>query len=533
MKKVILVLVVLLNSSLFAQKIVESTIKAVNVYKQQASVFREATVSLNPGKNEVVLTGISTMINPESLQVQFSGSSNILLSAKYERNYLIERPESSNITTLKEKIEQTNDALDWNTIQVESLKGMLAVLSKNQDLGVANASFTPSQVVALANTYKAKYLEVQKELAGVNKERKTLKKTLDKYNKQLQEMNGKYNKPSGTIVLKINTQRKSELTIVSKYIVRNAGWKPLYDIRSNGIDKNVKLAYKAAIYQRTGQDWSNVALSISTGNPSLNNNRPILSPLYASIYTPNVNYIQDDVEEVVVSNMALKKELKGKVAGVQTSDGYVYDSSVAQNQLNVVFSIPSKQTILSDGKDNAVAIKQYELTTKYSYHTVPKLDRGAFLIAKISDWSKYNLVAGQANIFFEGAYVGNTYINPQVTSEDLWVSMGRDNSIVVAREPIKDYTASKFIGTNTKETFAYSITVKNKKNKAIAIEIVDQIPLSQNKAITITLDEKTGAKHNILGKLLWKLDIPAGMSKEVSFKYTIKYPKKVQVIGKK
>ena len=112
--------------------------------------------------------------------------------------------------------------------------------------------------------------------------------------------------------------------------------------------------------------------------------------------------------------------------------------------------------------------------------------------------------------------------------------MGRDNSIVVEREPIKAFTASKFIGTNTKETFAYAITVKNKKNKAIAIEILDQIPLSQNKAITITLDEKSGAEYDAkLGKLLWKLDIPAGGLKEVIFKYTVKYPKKAQVIGKK
>ena len=530
MRKIILGLILLVSTSIFAQTTVTSTIKAVTVYKQNAEIARYASVNIKAGKQELVLTGISTAINPASLQVKFVGSNAMLLSVKYEQNYLIEQPENSKVTTLKKQLETVDDQISWNTVKKKSLKGMLAILDKNQDLGGANAGFTPSQVVVLANTYKAKYLEVQKELFAVVKKEKTLHESKQKLAKQLNEINGKYNRPSGNIIIVLSAEQAGKINLSTKYIVRNAGWRPLYDLRSNGITKDVKLAYKANVYQNTGQDWNNVEMHISTGNPTQNNNRPILRPLYASIYEPYQNdrmEVEAVVEAVpVYANMALKPKKNGV-------DPYGYTAEVAQNQLNVSFELTGKQTIASDGKENALALKQYQLKTTYSYHAVPKLSKGAFLLAKISDWTQYNLVAGNANIFFEGVYVGKTYINPDVSADELLVSMGRDNGIVIEREPIT-FASAKFIGTNKKENFAYKITVKNKKNKTINIEILDQIPVSQYKSIVITLDEKYGAEYTAdMGKLLWNLTLNPGQSKTVTFKYTIKYPKKSQVQGKK
>jgi uncharacterized protein (TIGR02231 family) len=156
------------------------------------------------------------------------------------------------------------------------------------------------------------------------------------------------------------------------------------------------------------------------------------------------------------------------------------------------------------------------------------------LIAKITDWSQYNLVAGEANIFFEGAFVGTSYINPEVTAKELLISMGRDNSIVVERTPIKEFTASKFIGSNKKETIGYELVVKNKKGTPITIEILDQIPVSQNKDIEITLDDKGNAEYTEdNGKLLWTIGVQARETVVEKFIYTIKYPKNKTVRGTK
>ncbi len=213
---------------------------------------------------------------------------------------------------------------------------------------------------------------------------------------------------------------------------------------------------------------------------------------------------------------------------------YDNPSSISENQLTVDFDILTKRSITSDGKENLVALQTFNLKTDYIYHTVPKLDSGAFLLAKITDWSQYNLIAGQANIFFEGAFVGTSHINPEVTAKELFISMGRDNSIVVERIPVKKYTSSKFIGSNKKETFGYEIVVKNKKGTPITIEILDQIPVSQNKDVLVTLNSSQNAEYTEnIGKLLWTLDLKPRETIIETFRYTVKYPKSQSVYGLK
>ncbi len=215
-------------------------------------------------------------------------------------------------------------------------------------------------------------------------------------------------------------------------------------------------------------------------------------------------------------------------------EAYKYDANISENQMSISFDIAHKQTISSDAKLHIIPLESYQLNTEYVYHTVPKLDKAAFLLAKVNDWGKYNLTSGKANIFFEGGYVGESYINAELTSDTMLLSMGRDESISVQRKAISEFTKTKFLGANKKETYAYEIIVKNKKSVAIDIEVLDQIPVSQNSVITVELEEKGEASYlKKTGKLLWNVQIPAGQSKTLKFKYFVKYPKNETVSGLK
>ncbi|MGV8994324.1 MAG: mucoidy inhibitor MuiA family protein [Flavobacterium sp.] len=519
----IFLLLTFANLSTFAQTEVSSKIQAVKVYKQNAQISRTGSFSTKVGTQEIVLTGISTLIVPSSLQIQFSNSNAVLLSAKYENNYLQSKVNNKNAEAFQTQLDDLIDQQATITDKRNSLNGMLEILAKNQDLGGGNASFTPQQVVELSNVYEAKYLDIQKNLRALEKREQPIKEQISKLSKQLAEMNARFNKPSGNIILQVSSTTASSVTIDCKYIVNNAGWTPLYDLRSKGITENVQLSYNANIYQNTGVDWEDASIIVSTGNPSQNNNRPILNPLYAGFYQErNFEDKDGELNEVVVT-----RSLGYKAAGIQ-----VDRATVSENQLSIDFNISGKQTILSDGKENLVALKNYDMTTEYIYHTVPKLDKSVFLIAKISDWTNYNLIPGKANIFFEGAFVGTSQINPAVTADSLMISMGLDNSIVVERTPIKEFTSSKFIGSNAKQTFGYDLVVKNKKSVPIKIEILDQIPVSQEKGIQVELEEKGSAEYTSdIGKLLWTLTVPGGQSKKERFIYSVKYPKQSQVIG--
>ena len=537
MKKILTLLIVgLLSLNSIAQSsVVESAIKSVKVYTQNAEITREINTKLIAGQQEIVLSDISLYIDPSSLQVQIENSKNVqLLSAKYERDYLTDKKEIPEIVKLKEELENTMIEIAWEKEQKTILVGMEDILNKNKVLG-GDSGFTPAQVIELTNVYKVKLLEIRKELNKITLKEKKLNIKRNKLQNQLNELQASFNRPSGNIVLIVSAKNPTTVNLKCTYIVSNAGWTPMYDLRSAGITENVKLNYKANVYQNTGQEWKAVKMIVSTGNPSLSNDRPILNPLYASISPePELGIVSarfyptvEDEEEVVASPQKIEKKEK-----VAYEDAYKYNTQVSQNQINVEYVINQKQDIASDGKVNMLGLIDYELDTQYVYHSVPKLDESAFLLAKISNWGQYNLVSGEANLFFEGAYVGKSFINSAVTADELLLSMGRDNSIVIERKAIKEYTSSKFIGSKKKEQFGYEIIVKNKKSIPIEIEILDQIPISQDKKIEIILDENGSANHTKEeGKLLWKLKIEAGQSKKERFVYTVKYPKKGIVSG--
>jgi uncharacterized protein (TIGR02231 family) len=202
------------------------------------------------------------------------------------------------------------------------------------------------------------------------------------------------------------------------------------------------------------------------------------------------------------------------------------------NQMSVEYEIKIKQDIPSDGKEHIVPISNFELPATYTYHAVPKLDPHAFLLAKVTDYNQFNLLPGTTNIFFEGMYVGQTFLNPEVTGDSLILSLGRDDRITVKREMLNDFTSLKVIGTNKKVLKGYEMIIRNNKSIPVTIEVLDQVPLSQNKEIEVEIEEISGAQYlTDYGRLRWKLDIKPGETRKIRFVYSIKYPKDKQVPG--
>ncbi|MGC9344001.1 MAG: DUF4139 domain-containing protein, partial [Bacteroidales bacterium] len=168
----------------------------------------------------------------------------------------------------------------------------------------------------------------------------------------------------------------------------------------------------------------------------------------------------------------------------------------------------------------------YELPAIYQYYSVPKIDKDAFLIANIVDWEQYNLLEGEANIFFEDTYVGKTLLDVRFASDTLEISLGRDKMISVEREKIKDFSSKQFIGTKKEETRAWKTTIRNNKNQAINMILLDQVPVSTLEEIEVTVDEKSGGKlDEETGVIKWEFSLEPGKSKEFNLRYSVKYQK--------
>ncbi len=214
------------------------------------------------------------------------------------------------------------------------------------------------------------------------------------------------------------------------------------------------------------------------------------------------------------------------VVVVSTKQGMDDYTEISENQLNISFDIDIPYDILSNGKAHSVALKAIELPATYKYYAAPRVEKEAFLLAEINDYSKYNLLQGEANIIFEGLYVGKTFINPNQTSDTLSLSMGRDKKISIQREKVVDRSGTKFLSSKKEQTFTYDITVRNNKKEAVQLLLKDQYPLSSDKEIEIELKESDNAKINVeTGIMTWDLNLKSNETKKIRISYKIKYPK--------
>ncbi len=206
-------------------------------------------------------------------------------------------------------------------------------------------------------------------------------------------------------------------------------------------------------------------------------------------------------------------------------------NSLKTNITNIEYDIDIPYSIPSDGEDYNIKIKEVSLPVDYAYYAIPKLDNDAFLTAEITDWTQLNLLSGKTSIYFQGTFTGESFIDANYIGDTISVSLGRDKSIIVKREGNKKIIDKRIIGNNIKETIAWDITVKNNKNTKIKITVEDQYPLSEKKSVEVELLESSNAKiDEKTGKLTWEFEMEPNEKKVFTYKYTVKYPKYVDLM---
>jgi len=258
------------------------------------------------------------------------------------------------------------------------------------------------------------------------------------------------------------------------------------------------------------------------------------------VYVVNGNIMNKaDFERIAPQSIAGMNVLKDAAAtaiyGSRAANGAIVVTlkdnmsdyiSVADNELNMVYNIDLPYDMESNGKEQSVQLKESSVASVYKFYAAPKLDKEAYLLADIDDWEQLNLIPGEANIIFEGTYVGKTMIDPNSTKDTLTLTLGRDKRVVVKRDKLVDVSSVKFLGSNKKQVFSYEITVKNNKKEKISMLLKDQYPLSTNKDIEVEVQETSGADVNKdLGILNWNIELAPGESKKYKLSYSVKYPK--------
>jgi len=249
---------------------------------------------------------------------------------------------------------------------------------------------------------------------------------------------------------------------------------------------------------------------------------------------PNINfYLQPSVlelSEVAIVGYGAGEESASvrtpkKSLSLKTASAALPVEQV-ENKTAVEFEIKTPYTLLPDNKSVTVDIDTRQLDAVYEYYCVPKIDQDAFLTAYLVNWEQYNLLEGEANIFYENTFVGKTILDVRYISDTLRLSLGRDKNVQVRREKVKDFTRKQLLGSKKEDSRAWQISVKNNKKQPIRLNLYDQVPVSINSEIEVLVDELSGGIFNAEnGEVKWTIQLEPFGKKEWQLRYTVRYPR--------
>ncbi len=570
--------------------LIPSTLKTVTVYRTGAEMSHSSSIQLASGPQDVIIEGISNKIDINSIQINCPSavtimgvefSNNFLVSPEVSARIKLLQ---DSVEKVQKEVERVQVQVQTTMDLIEVLKANREIKGQQNGLSVAELmklmDYYKSKSAELQNELSFQK-EKQKKLNQIlNRLRSQVREEESRNTRNTGQLRlqlsiaawGKYDFAISYITpnawwspyYDIRVENiKSPLKVVYKAKIA----------QTTGIDwKKVKLSLSTSVPNQWGNAPVLKSWFLSYINPvavmekRLSTNRIQSYDLAGRVPGVNVEEVESvkirgyanvsgenkpvyvvngsimsaedfarinpsAIQSTQVLNAATATSIYGAMASngaivVTLKDGLDDYITVSDNELNVTFDIDLPYDVPTNGKEQTALLKEYAVPAAYKYYAVPKLDKDAYLLAEVADWEKLNLLPGDANIIFEGTYVGKSFIDPASTFDTLNLTLGRDKRVVVKKEKLVDYSSVKFLGSNKLQKITYELTVKNNKKDTVRMLLKDQYPLSTNKEIEVNLLEDGGAMNNAdVGVLTWKLELLPGESKKIRFAYSVKYPK--------
>jgi hypothetical protein len=594
---------------------VSSRIERVTVFTKGAQVSRSAKATLTVGRTELIVKGLSPQIDPASVQVKGEGTFT-MLSVVYQLNRVTENKRTDETETLESRRRALRQKNTVDRKLLDVYKNEEKILRDNQNVSTVSTAVKTADLKELADFQRVRLTEVLLKQLEIETRIQQTDSTLVRIDQRLQNVTLPAELPSGEVVVSVLAKSAAPASFTLSYVVNGAGWYPTYDVRVNDISNPIDLSFKANVSQQSGEDWRDIRLTLSTGNPREGSVAPTLLPwnlgfgyrqasgfnaavdgavsgqvmdsageplpgVSVSVKNTTIGTTTDangqytllmpkgsrvlvfssvgydtkemtltgnrlnvvlnedtrNLSEVVVvdANKATAGRLQGRIAGMTIRPAQPasqpLETTESYQPTTLSYDIDEPYTIPADGKVYVADIKSYSLSAVYEYVAVPKLERDAFLTARITNWQDQNLLEGEARLFFEGTYLGKTLLDVRNAGDTLSLSLGRDKGIVVERKRLTDFSGRGFLSGNRSQSRAFEITVRNNKRQPVSITVQDQFPLSTEKDIVIDNAEAPEAEVGNNTRLItWRYALPPKQARKHLLKYTVRYPKDQTVV---
>lgn len=522
---------------------VESRISEVTVYPDSALINRLATLKLNVGEYKIIFSDIIPEVDENSLRVSGKGTATFkLFGAQLKREFLEEVP-SERIKQLKDQIQKLEDEIK----RLQNLKSLLLeeksfldsirLFSREQiPKDLATKIPDPEDLDEIFKFLDTKLRENYSGMMDIELKMRDLMNKVDVLKRELAQISGPQRKSKRSILVDLEVLKSGTLDLNVSYLVGGASWQPIYDARADFEKSEVEMIAYGVVRQTTGEEWSDVEISLSTAKPAIGGRMSYVAPWSLRPFQPPRLMEKKGQKTFLYQYEALAPPAEE----LEVTEREPEYAAVEERGIAVLYKIPRKATIKSDGSEHKLPIATQILRARFEYSTYPRLSAYAYLGSRVTNAKDLQLLAGRLNIFLAGDFVGISSIDNIGPGEEFDLYLGVDESVKVRREQIEkkidDVLIAGIPARERRTTFRYKTTIENYKNKKIKVIFFEAMPVSEDERIKVkvfgvSLEPKEKDWKDRKGVWRWELELEPKQTQEIFYTFSIEHPRDLQVEG--
>ncbi|MCH9808760.1 MAG: mucoidy inhibitor MuiA family protein [Alphaproteobacteria bacterium] len=525
----------------------KSVIESVLVFPSGAEVLRETKVGLPSGETTIVFPDLPAETVPGSIRVEGSAPGELRIGSVDQRRLFVPQSgddNSSERQSLEDELERLRDERSLLEGRIEASRTRQTLLKNLANLptvppgrdGGGSGGQSWSQLLALISTGMG---DVHKDILAANVEIREIDRKVADLEKQLQELSPKRVQRTQVKVF-VSTDGAFDAELTLKYQVRNASWVPTYEARLDTGAKDrepaLNLVRRARISQRTGEEWKDVGLKLSTTRPTSGSTAPNIRPITVDIRPPAkpkpmVGTLSMERAEKDVAGFADESKVRRRVArgaARKMAAAAPVVAKVADAPFQAVYTIAGRADVLSTGEKKSVVIGLEDLKPSLRVKAVPKKQATAFLYAKVKRQASTPLLPGAVTLFRDGTFVGKGRL-PLISGEEHELGFGADDLVRVKYAVVNEKRGETgLISTTQTDNRNYKITITNLHDTNIDATVLDQMPVSANDKIQVDLTAGTAPSNTDVddkrGVVGWDFTLKPKEERVIDFGYVVKWP---------
>lgn len=531
---------------------------AATVFSDRATVTREAKIEIPEGAHTIVFKGLPLAISPDSLRVEGEGSTKVILGALShktvnEADFVNEQVQNlnlrlENLRGQKNILNAEKTALSKQHEFYESLKAQASDRTREE---ISEFKFNTEQWISAADTIMSGLEKSSKGILEKNELIGNIDKQVEKIIRDLDQLRATQ-KSSIEVSIPVEANNAGNLTLNLSYQIGGATWKPVYDARLDTKSGALKITQYGAVRQNTGEDWDDIALTLSTARPQ----RGVFLPEPEPIWVDIARNFSGNAFSSITTNMSAGNEGR-KAPGLAMMDSAyeeaplmkedahskiaatIAPAQIETGDFTAEYKIPALNSVPPDGTESKLLIGEFETDNTIETHVQPQFSTNAYLVARATLKGENPILPGSVNLFLDGAYVGQSHLPLLRAGKDTRLSFGIDDQVEIKRQTLKDETGESgiIIGMQNVVDREYNTEIRNLRKKPVNLVLLETIPTPKNEKITVEiLKDKTTSgfekdAEKIKGLMRWHLELRPGEKKDVALGWKISWPKDLRVDG--